>query len=50
MSVIKTCALNHVNVWEYLLALVRNERAVGRDPAKWLPWDFALLEVRERAA
>ena len=50
MSVIETCRLNRVNVWEYLLALVRNERAVGRDPARWLPWSYAAPEVREQAA
>ncbi len=50
MSVIQTCALNHVNVWEYLLAVVRNERAVERDPARWLPWKFAAPQVRRQAA
>lgn len=50
MSVIETCRLNEVNVWEYLLALVRNERLVGRDPTPWLPWNYARSEVRERAA
>jgi len=50
MSVIRTCRLNHVNVWEYLLSLVRNERAVGRDPQRWLPWNYAAPEVRQQAA
>ncbi len=55
MSIIKTCALNHVNVWEYLLALVSNERLVRRDPARWLPWNYAAAaaaasERREQAA
>ncbi len=50
MSVIETCALNHVNVWEYLLAAVRNERLVGRDPTRWLPWTFASDGVRAQAA
>lgn len=50
MSVIETCALNHINVWEYLLWVVRNERAVRRDPSAWLPWDFAPLRVGKRAA
>ncbi len=50
MSIIETCRLNEVNVWEYLLAVVTNERAVGRDPTKWLPWTLAAPEVRERAA
>ncbi len=51
MGVIETCRLNRVNVWEYLLTVVRNERAVGRDPARWLPWNYAApSETRERAA
>lgn len=51
MSVIETCRLNEVNVWEYLLAVVRNERAAGRDPTKWLPWNFASgAEPQQRAA
>ncbi|MDQ3256454.1 MAG: IS66 family transposase [Acidobacteriota bacterium] len=54
MSLIKTCALNHMNAWEYLLALVRNERLVGRDPAQWLPWNYRAaappFERREQAA
>jgi len=35
---------------EYLLSLVRNERAVGRDPQRWLPWNYAAPEVRQQAA
>ncbi len=50
MSIIKTCSLNHVNVWEYLLTVMRNERLVGRDPTKWLPWRLASDGVRVRAA
>lgn len=50
MSIIKTCALNDINVWEYLLWVVRNERAVGRNPTRWLPWNYTPDEVRVRAA
>ena len=50
MSVIQTCAVNHINVWEYLVAVVKNERAVGRDPTKWLPWNYVSLAVRQQAA
>jgi transposase len=39
MSVIETCRLNDVNVWEYLLAVVTNERLVRREPTRWVPWD-----------
>ena len=50
MSVIETCALNGINVWEYLLAVVRHERAVGRDPARWLPWEVGWTQSRRQAA
>lgn len=50
MSVIETCRLNEVNVWEYLLALARNERLVGRNPTVWLPWNFAPGEVQQQVA
>jgi len=50
MSVIQTCRLNHVNVWEYLLTVVSNQRAVERDPARWLPWKFASDGMRQQAA
>ncbi len=49
MSAIQTCAVNHINVWEYLLALVRNERSVGRDPTAWLPWNYAAPSERRGA-
>lgn len=50
MSVIETCRLNEVNVWEYLLEVVKNERLVGRDPRKWLPWQYAEHQGQARAA
>ncbi len=50
MSVIETCRLNHINVWEYLLAVVRNERAARRDPREWLPWNFAPRAAQQQAA
>lgn len=46
MSVIETCQLNGVNVWEYLLEVVRNERLVGRAPTRWLPWNDDRSEAR----
>ncbi len=50
MSVIETCRLNKVNGWEYLLEAVRNERAVRRDPTRWLPWQYAEHLGQMRAA
>ncbi|MCA1606513.1 MAG: IS66 family transposase [Acidobacteria bacterium] len=41
LSVIETCRLNHVNAWDYLVCVVRQARSVRRDPALWLPWNYA---------
>ncbi|MCA1602212.1 MAG: transposase [Acidobacteria bacterium] len=41
LSVIETCRLNQVNAWDYLVCVVRQARAVRRDPAGWLPWNYA---------
>ena len=40
MSLIQTCALNKVNPFEYLVALVRQAKEVRRDPLAWLPWNY----------
>ena len=40
MSLIHTCALNHVNPSEYLVALLRNPQAVEAAPGRWMPWNF----------
>jgi hypothetical protein len=40
MSVIETCRANGIRVWEYLVKVVRNRRAVREDPAGWLPWTY----------
>ena len=41
-SVIATCAQAGVDVLAYLVALQANRRAVFRDPAAWLPWNYPL--------
>ncbi len=40
MSLIETCALNHVNPFDYLMALGRHCAQVATDPAAWLPWNY----------
>lgn len=40
MSLIGTCALNKVNPFDYLVALIRNAGEVRRNPARWLPWNY----------
>lgn len=39
-SLVKTCHLNGVSAWDYLVCLVRHARAVRRHPARWLPWSY----------
>jgi transposase len=50
MSLIETARLNQVNVWEYLLAVMRNPAAVKKDPAAWLPLRWAERATRAKLA
>ncbi len=49
-SLIETCHLNGVSVWDYLVCLVRHARTVRRDPSRWLPWNYMPEEVKRCAA
>ncbi len=40
LSLIETCRLNQINAWNYLVAVVRQSRAVRQDPEGWLPWNY----------
>ena len=40
MTVIETCRAKGVNPFRYMLAVVKNPEAVGRDPGKWMPWNY----------
>lgn len=40
-SVAETCRLNQVDVWGYLLDVMRNPRAVRANAQAWLPWTWA---------
>jgi transposase len=40
MTVIETCRANGVNPFEYMLAIVRNPKAVRADPGRWMPWNY----------
>lgn len=40
MTVIETCRANGVNPFDYMLAVVKNAEAAGRDPGKWMPWNY----------
>lgn len=49
-SVIETCKLNGVNVWKYLLEVVKNGAAVRKNPPAWLPWTYPRREAQLAAA
>lgn len=49
MSLIETCALSQANVFDYLLTLLRNGRAVRAAPAQWLPWNYQANITKQAA-
>lgn len=49
LSLIETCRLNQVNVWQYLVTLVRRAAEVRRNPAAFLPWNYPRAEVASEA-
>jgi transposase len=40
MSFIHTAELNHVEPFDYLVALLRHHREVDKAPADWMPWNY----------
>jgi hypothetical protein len=42
MSIMKTCELNGVRAWDYLLELMKNRKRLKREPEDWLPWNYHL--------
>jgi transposase len=40
MSVIETCRANGVNPMDYMMAVVKNSKAVEEDPDRWMPWNY----------
>ena len=45
MSLINTADLAKVNVFDYLVTLLRNGDKLKQDPGRWMPWNY-----RETAA
>jgi hypothetical protein len=39
-SLVETCALSKANAFDYLVALLRNARAVRAAPEHWLAWNY----------
>lgn len=48
MSLIHTCRLAAVNVFEYLTALQKNEPQVREHPKLWLPWNYQASNKPDR--
>lgn len=46
MSLIQSCALMQVDVFDYLITLLRNARAVRATPSNWLPWNYTLIKAK----
>ena len=46
MSLIYTAELRGENPFEYLTALLRNEKAAAESPAQWLPWTYRVTLAR----
>lgn len=42
VSVIETCYLNHINPFDYLVAIMSNKKGVRINPQMWLPWNYQL--------
>jgi hypothetical protein len=49
-SLIETCRLNGVNVWDYLVTIRRSKSEVRRHPELFLPWNYRGDESEARAA
>ena len=40
LGTIKTCNLNKVNPYDYLIAIQANAEKVEKNPNAWLPWNY----------
>src|SRR5215467_6423597 len=49
-SLIRTCRLNGVNAWDYLVTIVRNKKDARSNPHLYLPWNYKVDEAESLAA
>jgi transposase len=49
MSLIQSCALAEVDVFDYLVTLLGNARAVRAAPSQWLPWNYLAQKTKQAA-
>jgi transposase len=46
MSLIETCRLAKVNVYNYLTVILENAAALRENPSAWMPWNYETALVR----
>jgi len=49
-SLIRTCRLNGVNAWDYLVTIIRNKKDARSNPHLYLPWNYKPEEAEALAA
>jgi transposase len=49
MSLIESCRLNEVDVWDYLLTLLSETAKVRSNPRAFLPWNYRRAELEDAA-
>jgi transposase len=49
-SLIRTCRLNGVNAWDYLVTIIRNRKDARSNPDRYLPWNYKGEEEESLAA
>jgi transposase len=49
-SLIRTCRLNGVNAWDYLVTIIRNKKEARINPHLYLPWNYKREEAEALAA
>jgi transposase len=49
-SLIRTCRLNCVNAWDYLVTIIRNRKDARSNPDRYLPWNYKSEEAASLAA
>jgi transposase len=49
-SLIRTCRLNGVNAWDFLVTIVRNKKDARTNPDLYLPWTYKSAETESLAA
>jgi hypothetical protein len=49
-SLIRTCRLNGVNAWDYLVTIIRNKKEARSNPHLYLPWNYKREEAESLVA